>query len=118
MNLRPPGYEPGELPDCSTPRRGLQCSASIKGLQRTVERLTRRHDRADERARGRRQPPVGLEHDGDPQPGLFIVDVWDSPESFGRFAETKIAAAGHLGDAHLRVVPVYNRLAGKTPVSA
>ena len=21
MNLRPPGYEPGELPDCSTPRR-------------------------------------------------------------------------------------------------
>ena len=24
MNLRPPGYEPGELPDCSTPRRCLQ----------------------------------------------------------------------------------------------
>ena len=24
MNLRPPGYEPGELPDCSTPRRGRQ----------------------------------------------------------------------------------------------
>ena len=24
MNLRPPGYEPGELPDCSTPRRGGQ----------------------------------------------------------------------------------------------
>ena len=22
MNLRPPGYEPGELPGCSTPRRG------------------------------------------------------------------------------------------------
>jgi hypothetical protein len=22
LNLRPPGYEPGELPDCSTPRRG------------------------------------------------------------------------------------------------
>ena len=22
MNPRPPGYEPGELPDCSTPRRG------------------------------------------------------------------------------------------------
>jgi hypothetical protein len=21
LNLRPPGYEPGELPDCSTPRR-------------------------------------------------------------------------------------------------
>ena len=26
MNLRPPGYEPGELPDCSTPRRGLKDS--------------------------------------------------------------------------------------------
>ena len=25
MNLRPPGYEPGELPDCSTPRRGMHC---------------------------------------------------------------------------------------------
>ena len=24
MNPRPPGYEPGELPDCSTPRRVLQ----------------------------------------------------------------------------------------------
>ena len=26
MNPRPPGYEPGELPDCSTPRRMLQPS--------------------------------------------------------------------------------------------
>ena len=26
MNPRPPGYEPGELPDCSTPRRGHQDS--------------------------------------------------------------------------------------------
>ena len=23
MNLRPSGYEPDELPDCSTPRRGV-----------------------------------------------------------------------------------------------
>ena len=29
MNLRPPGYEPGELPDCSTPRRGLDCSTLV-----------------------------------------------------------------------------------------
>ena len=28
MNLRPPGYEPGELPDCSTPRRGLKYSST------------------------------------------------------------------------------------------
>jgi hypothetical protein len=26
LNLRPPGYEPGELPDCSTPRREGQYS--------------------------------------------------------------------------------------------
>ena len=26
MNLRPPGYEPGELPGCSTPRRGPNSS--------------------------------------------------------------------------------------------
>jgi hypothetical protein len=29
LNLRPPGYEPGELPDCSTPRRGGQYSTVI-----------------------------------------------------------------------------------------
>ena len=31
MNPRPPGYEPGELPDCSTPRRG-----SIVALSTTI----------------------------------------------------------------------------------
>ena len=29
MNLRPPGYEPGELPDCSTPRRGVYGSTEM-----------------------------------------------------------------------------------------
>ena len=29
MNPRPPGYEPGELPDCSTPRRGRDCSTLV-----------------------------------------------------------------------------------------
>jgi hypothetical protein len=29
LNLRPPGYEPGELPDCSTPRRGRHYSNAI-----------------------------------------------------------------------------------------
>jgi hypothetical protein len=28
LNLRPPGYEPGELPGCSTPRRGADCSTA------------------------------------------------------------------------------------------
>ena len=50
--------------------------------------------------------------------GLFIVDVWDSPESFGRFAETELAAAGDMPPVQPRFVPVYNRLAGKTRVSA
>jgi hypothetical protein len=50
--------------------------------------------------------------------GIFVVDVWDSPESFGRFAETDLAAAGDLGDVHPRILPVYSRVAGKTRVSA
>src|SRR5690349_6321090 len=29
LNLRPPGYEPGELPGCSTPRRGRDCSTVV-----------------------------------------------------------------------------------------
>ncbi len=29
MNLRPPGYEPGELPDCSTPRRWRHDSSVV-----------------------------------------------------------------------------------------
>ena len=35
MNLRPPGYEPGELPDCSTPRRGRDCSTVVTILHVT-----------------------------------------------------------------------------------
>jgi uncharacterized protein YoxC len=29
LNLRPPGYEPGELPDCSTPRRDSKDSIGL-----------------------------------------------------------------------------------------
>jgi hypothetical protein len=46
--------------------------------------------------------------------GMVFVDVWDSPESFGRFAEEQLAsAAGDLDLSGLepRVVPVYNRFA-------
>ena len=32
LNLRPSGYEPDELPDCSTPRRGLQDSTRPAGI--------------------------------------------------------------------------------------
>jgi hypothetical protein len=33
LNLRPSGYEPDELPDCSTPRRGLHDSSGPAALQ-------------------------------------------------------------------------------------
>ena len=32
MNLRPPGYEPGELPDCSTPRRDRHHSTGLSPI--------------------------------------------------------------------------------------
>ena len=33
MNQRPSGYEPDELPDCSTPRRRSQRSAAADAIQ-------------------------------------------------------------------------------------
>ena len=50
------------------------------------------------------------------QGGLLVVDVWDSPESFGRFAETEIAPAGEkagLGPLEPRFVPVHKHVAAK-----
>jgi hypothetical protein len=49
--------------------------------------------------------------------GMVFVDVWDSPESFGRFAEEQLGPAA--GDAELppmepRFVPVHYRLEGKS----
>ena len=32
MNPRPPGYEPGELPDCSTPRRWYFTDCRVRRL--------------------------------------------------------------------------------------
>lgn len=50
--------------------------------------------------------------------GLVVVDVWDSPEAFGRFAETELgpaaAQAGHdLSGVQPRIVPVHYRLTGE-----
>ena len=33
LNLRPSGYEPDELPDCSTPRYRLQASGARAGIR-------------------------------------------------------------------------------------
>ena len=35
MNLRPSGYEPDELPGCSTPRRGVVCEERGGALVRS-----------------------------------------------------------------------------------
>lgn len=47
--------------------------------------------------------------------GMVIVDVWDSPESFLRFAEEQIApaaqSAGGLPPIEPRFVPVHNHIA-------
>jgi len=32
LNLRPSGYEPDELPDCSTPREGIVGCGGVLGL--------------------------------------------------------------------------------------
>ena len=52
--------------------------------------------------------------------GLLVVDVWDSPESFGRFAEEQIgpvAAEAGLDPASIdpRFVPLHNRIRGRSP---
>lgn len=44
--------------------------------------------------------------------GMVFVDIWDSPESAGRFFEDEIgpaAADSNLGEIEPRVVPVHNR---------
>jgi hypothetical protein len=51
--------------------------------------------------------------------GIFVLDVWESPEAFGQFAEEQIGpAAGKvgLGPIEPRIVPVHNRIRGKAAV--
>ena len=38
LNLRPPGYEPGELPDCSTPRRNRICEGRDRSIRLAKKR--------------------------------------------------------------------------------
>jgi hypothetical protein len=52
--------------------------------------------------------------------GMLIVDLWDSPESFGEFAQTEIAPAGgdRLGEINPRFVPVHNVIRGRATANA
>jgi heme-degrading monooxygenase HmoA len=52
--------------------------------------------------------------------GVVVADVWDSPESFGRFAEAEIGPAAQeagMGPIEPRMVPIHNLLTGRARVS-
>jgi hypothetical protein len=51
--------------------------------------------------------------------GVFVADLWESPEAFGKFGEEQIGPAGAavgLGPIEPRIVPVHNRIRGKAAV--
>jgi heme-degrading monooxygenase HmoA len=52
--------------------------------------------------------------------GIVVVDVWDSPESFGQFAEAQIGPAAQevgMGPIEPRMLPIHNLLNGRARVS-
>jgi hypothetical protein len=55
-----------------------------------------------------------------PSNGVYVVDLWESPERFGAFAEQELApAAGDsLGEIQPRFTPVHNVVRGRTAVTA
>jgi hypothetical protein len=53
--------------------------------------------------------------------GVTVVDLWDSPEAFGSFAEEQVGPAGAevgLGPIEPRFVPVHNTIAGRAAQTA
>jgi hypothetical protein len=53
------------------------------------------------------------------QGGVFVLDLWESPEAFGKFAEEQIGPAGAkagLGQIEPRILPLHNRIRGKAAV--
>jgi heme-degrading monooxygenase HmoA len=48
--------------------------------------------------------------------GVLVVDVWESPEAFGEFAESQVGPAGAavgLGPIEPRIIPVHNTIKGR-----
>src|SRR5437764_434009 len=53
--------------------------------------------------------------------GVLVLDLWESPDAFGRFAEKEIAPAGEqvgLGPLEPRLVPVHHHVKSEAPQSA
>ena len=62
---------------------------------------------------GSNHPAVSHTAAKKPDGGMFVVDVWESPEAFGAFAQSQIAPAGEavgLGPLEPRIVPLINRI--------
>jgi hypothetical protein len=55
-----------------------------------------------------------------PSGDVLVIDVWGSPEEFGRFAEEQImpATGGALGAVEPRFVPVHNHQRAAAPVAS
>jgi heme-degrading monooxygenase HmoA len=52
--------------------------------------------------------------------GIVVADVWDSPESFGAFAEEQIGPAAQeagMGPIEPRMLPIHNVLTGRARVT-
>jgi hypothetical protein len=52
--------------------------------------------------------------------GVFVADLWESPEAFGKFAEEQIGPAGAsvgLGPIEPTIVPVHNWIKGRAAVN-
>jgi hypothetical protein len=67
---------------------------------------------------GRRHPSV-LHTAAVKGGGLLVVDVWDAPESFGRFAEEQFPDGGQeeLGPFEPQFLPVLNLITARTRAS-
>ncbi len=84
MNLRPSGYEPDELPDCSTPHRLRHILASARRRYKTA---TARHCKAVPGTDFNLSPSVLLRtapHDLAPPPTPHRVDFAEKPSNILR----------------------------------
>jgi hypothetical protein len=55
-----------------------------------------------------------------PDGALHVVDLWESPDAFGSFAERELApiAGDRMSELQPRFIPVYNTLPGRATAAA